>query len=67
MCRVVHVAGVCDSGWRGVDCGELDLLPVSNLDGAYQTKVLHSTLSLPSLSPETMRTVFRTYIVSIFF
>eukprot|EP00041_Stephanoeca_diplocostata_P036964 m.1375837 g.1375837 ORF g.1375837 m.1375837 type:complete len:428 (-) comp24961_c0_seq1:425-1708(-) len=30
---------VCDSGWRGDDCGELDLLPVPNLDGAYQTKV----------------------------
>lgn len=37
-----HVVGnqcVCESGWRGDDCGELDLLPLPNIDGAYQTKV----------------------------
>jgi hypothetical protein len=27
------------AGWRGDDCGELDLLPVADLKGAYQTEV----------------------------
>ena len=31
-------ACACDAGWRGRDCGELNLLPLHNLDGAYQTK-----------------------------
>ena len=29
----------CDPGWRGDDCGELDLPPAPNTDGAYQHKV----------------------------
>lgn len=28
----------CFAGWRGDDCGELDLLPVHDIGGAYQTK-----------------------------
>ena len=32
--KVVAGRCVCASGWRGADCGELDLLPVPNLDGA---------------------------------
>lgn len=30
---------LCDPGWRGADCGELDLAPAPSIDGAYQTKV----------------------------
>eukprot|EP00039_Didymoeca_costata_P021212 m.343793 g.343793 ORF g.343793 m.343793 type:complete len:489 (-) comp23315_c0_seq1:108-1574(-) len=29
----------CYKGWRGFDCGELDLAPVDNIDGCFQTKV----------------------------
>jgi hypothetical protein len=30
---------LCDPGWRGIDCGELDLSPAPSIDGAFQTVV----------------------------
>jgi hypothetical protein len=35
----VNGSCVCATGWRGDDCGELDLLPVLDISGAFQTKV----------------------------
>ena len=37
--RVISGACVCAPGWRGFDCGELDLLPVPDIKGAYQHEV----------------------------